>query len=134
MQQSSTQQSSTQRSLTQRSPTQQSPMQDLLEALLARAWRERIVLTQAIDAELLLLVYPDGEHALLGLGYDGAHAHRLPQAALLRRRAARIATLGDWLPACFVDGSAYLVRRIAAAQPAAWPDEAELLAVRELLA
>ena len=109
-------------------------MHSLLSKLLARAWRECAVLTQPLEDGLQLLVYPDGDDALVGIGYGRTEAHRLTPEELLRRRSARIATLGAWLPACFIDGSAYLVRRIAGAQSDSWPGDAELAAVRELLA
>ncbi|SFL98036.1 hypothetical protein [Rugamonas rubra] len=110
-------------------------MEDLLRQLAGSARREGGVASQTLDNGMELLVYPlPAGGAIVGLG--GGRAGRPRAEELLRRRARDMARLGDWLPAQFVDGGCYLLRRLppAALDGAAAPlSDEQLAAAEELL-
>jgi len=110
-------------------------MQPLLEQLMTVACREQVVRTQALLDGAELLAYPLAHGALVGIGFARGASQGARISEVLRRRAARMAELGDWLPVMLGDGSWYLARRLRdnADGPSARPAAAELAAVRELL-
>ena len=112
--------------------------QELVERLIHRARTEQVVMCQALPDGTQLLAYPLGRGALVALGFAREGAHRVQADAVLRKRAGQMARLGAWLPAMLADGRWYVVRRVGVdaggGGGAAAPDEAELLAARELLA
>jgi hypothetical protein len=111
--------------------------QELVERLIHRARTEQVVMCQALPDGTQLLAYPLERGALVALGFAREGAHRVQADAVLRKRAGQLARLGAWLPAMLTDGSWYVVRRVGVGVDGAGdsaPDEAELLAARELLA
>lgn len=107
-------------------------MENILVQLIRTAFLENAVARQALTNGRQLLVYPMGGAALVGLGRSreaGGEAGWLEE--MLRRRTANLARMGDWLPAMLADGSVYVVRRIAAVDPAG---EASPLSLGELQA
>ncbi len=74
--------------------------------------------------------------AMVGLGYERDGAGQVRAEQVLRRRGRDMARLGAWLPALFVDGSWYLLRRLPnASLDGATPllSRDELAAAEELL-
>ncbi|MYM98644.1 hypothetical protein [Duganella vulcania] len=111
-------------------------MEQLAARLLRQARDGQLVVRQAQEDGLQLLVYPLPDGALVALGFDRDRAHRVLPERVLRRRAAMPERYSGWLPAMLADGSWYVVRRVrddggGAAMP---PDAAQWQAARELLA
>lgn len=88
-------------------------MEQLARKLVERARAERIVLSQPFENGMKLLAYPADTGVVLGIGYDADLSHRVQVENVLRLRAANSSRYGRWLPVLFMDGSCYVVTRIA---------------------
>ncbi len=107
-------------------------MEQLVAGLMQQAWRDGVVLCQALGDGTELLVYPREGGGLVALGYTADAAPRVRVADLLARRSGALARYSAWLPAMLANGRWYVATRIRAGAPA--PSSALLLAARELLA
>lgn len=108
----------------------------LIARLIERARSGQVVLSQPLQGDLQLLVYPSPDGVLLALGFARDSGVRVDADAVLRKRSAALARYGAWLPAMLSDGSWYVVRRfdedlLGAVAP---PSEQDLQVAGELLA
>ena len=104
--------------------------------LVKKAQRDRIVVSQTLADGLTVFAYPVTAGALVGVGFDAGLARRIQPEVLLRKRAADMQRFGSWLPALFVDGSCYVIRRIRSFNPDRQDDVlsvADLQQARELM-
>lgn len=88
-------------------------MEELLMQLAKIARSERSVATDQLGNGMVMLVYPEDDAVIVGIGYEGELAQKLQPDDLLRRRSENLELFGAWLPAMFKDGSIYVVRRVA---------------------
>lgn len=111
-------------------------MEHLAMQLVNRACSEQAVASHRLANGMQLLAYPLAAGALVGLGFERDLAHRVHMETVLRKRASHPARFGAWLPALFIDGSCYVVRRVVHAghaldAPSLSDDD--LMAAQELL-
>lgn len=88
-------------------------MENILAQMIRAAFLENAVARQALTNGRLLLVYPMGSAALIGVGKGAAESSAGWLEDLLRRRSGDMLRMGAWLPAMLADGSVYVLRRIA---------------------
>lgn len=109
-------------------------LQELLVQLVKRANAEQSVAVAAMADGLHMLVYPQRDGVLVGLGLEGDRAAPLDAARLLRRRGANMTLYGSWLPARLQDGAWYVVKRLAGSElDMLAHDESDLEAAAELI-
>jgi|GEM_PF-968489 len=89
-------------------------MENQLLEMMKKARSNGTVITQRLDGEMELLVYPlqGKQGVIIGVGYGSEHAHRVNMSDVLRRRTQNAARFGAWLPAVFRDGSHFVVMRV----------------------
>lgn len=112
-------------------------MEQLLARLSRHACSTQVVVSEEIRNGIQMLVYPLENGILIAVGYERGRISHSQIETAMRRRYAQLSRYGAWMPALFVDGSWYMVRRIEqdnhGAVASTLPEE-ELRAALELLA
>ncbi|WP_296555950.1 hypothetical protein [Pigmentiphaga sp.] len=108
-------------------------MEDLVRTLVGECRMQQAVAMTTVENDMRLFAYPlPDQGVLLALGVGPAAT--LTAEELLTRRADRLRQAGDWLPSMFIDGSLYLLRRLAAQEDGGAQElAAQLELARELL-
>jgi len=88
-------------------------MEELARTLVGECRMQQAVAMATVENGMRLFAYPLPDQGVL-LALGGGPASSLTAEELLARRAGRLRQAGNWLPSMFVDGSLYLLRRLAA--------------------
>lgn len=89
-------------------------MEKQLLEMMGTARREGMVVSQRLEGNMELLVYPlqGRQGVILGVGYGSENAQLVNMSDVLQRRTKDAARFGAWLPAVFKDGSHFVVMRV----------------------